>query len=456
MCVRVLRIGLNLCLWLIAGLSGIWCEAGEEAPWRAGIARREITPAGSIWMGGYAARSHPSEGVLQSLWAKALVLEDDDGARAAIVTMDLIGIDRRMSEAVCQRALQKTGIPRQRIVLNCSHTHSGPVVAGVTPLVYDLDAQQQAAVDAYAQTLDDTLVAVIEAAAKDLRPAKLFFGEGQCGFAANRRAQRIKPAAGAEPPPAPVDHGVPVLVIRGQDDSLRAVLFGYACHSTTLAIYQINGDYAGFAQAALEERHPGAAALFMIGCGADCNPHPRGQVELAQQHGQSLAAVVDEVLRGTVQPLRGPLKAGFEQVDLKLVPPPGKEDLERLLQDKNVYQQRLARFLLGELAAGRPLPTSCACPVQVLRFGDDLLMVALGGEACVDYALRLRREFAGRRIWIASYCNDIFAYVPSERVLQEGGYEGGTAMMYFGLHGPFLPGIEQQLIDSVKRLSAQP
>ena len=456
MCARVLRMGLSLCLWLTAGLSGLWCEAAEEAPWRAGIARREITPAGSIWMGGYAARNHPSEGVLQPLWAKALVLEDGGGARAAIVTMDLIGIDRRMSEAVCQRALQKTGIPRQRIVLNCSHTHSGPVVAGVTPLVYDLDAPQQAAVAAYAQTLEDTLVAVIEAATKDLRPAKLFFGEGQCGFAANRRAQRIKPAAGVEPPPAPVDHGVPVLVVRGEDDSLRAVTFGYACHNTTLAIYQINGDYAGFAQAALEERHPGAAALFMIGCGADCNPHPRGQVELAQQHGQALAAAVDEVLRGAVQPLRGPLKAGFEQVDLKLVPPPGKEDLERLLQDKNVYQQRLAKFLLGELAAGRPLPTSCACPVQVLRFGDDLLLVALGGEACVDYALRLRREFPGRRIWIASYCNDIFAYVPSERVLQEGGYEGGTAMMYFGLHGPFQPGIEQQLIDSVKRLAAGP
>lgn len=430
--------------------------AAEACAWRAGIARCEITPAGPIWMGGYASRNHPSEGVLQPLWAKAMVLEDGGGSRAAFVSMDLIGIDRRMSEAVCRRALQKTGLSRDRIVLNCSHTHSGPVVAGVTPLVYDLDEQQQAAVAAYAQTLEDRLVAVIEAAAQDLRPARLFFGEGQCGFAINRRAQRIKPTPDAPSPPAPVDHGVPVLVVRGQDDRLRAALFGYACHNTTLSIYQINGDYAGFAQAALEERHPGAAALFMIGCGADCNPHPRGQVELARQHGQTLAAAVDDVLRGGLQPVSGPLKAGFEDVRLKLAAPPGKEELERRLQDKNVYQQRLARFLLEELAAGRSLPTSCACPVQVLRFGDGLLMAALGGEACVDYALRLRREFAGRRIWIASYCNDVFAYVPSERVLQEGGYEGGTAMMYFGLHGPFQPGIEQVLIDSVKRLAVRP
>src|SRR5512143_3394137 len=108
-------------LMLIVGLTwGSWGVA-EEAPWRVGIARREITPRGAIWMGGYASRNRPSEGVLQPLWAKALVLEDRDGSRAAIVTMDLIGIDRRMSAAVCQRAFQKAGLPRQRIVLNCSH-----------------------------------------------------------------------------------------------------------------------------------------------------------------------------------------------------------------------------------------------------------------------------------------------------------------------------------------------
>lgn len=445
----------RLLLILILGLAWVsYAAAAEDAQWRAGVARCQITPQGPIWMGGYAARTRPSEGVLQPLWAKAIVLEDRAGTRAAIVAMDLIGIDRRLADAVCRRVLPTTAIPRERILLNCSHTHSGPVVAGVTPLVYGLDAQQQAAVDAYARTLEDRLVEVIEAAAKDLRPAALGFGEGQCGFAANRRAQRVKPPAA--PPPAPVDHGVPVLTVRGADGSLRAVLFGYACHNTTLAIYQINGDYAGFAQAALQEHYPGATAIFLIGCGADCNPDPRSEVELARQHGQELAAAVEAMLGGVVQPIGGPLKVGFEQVDLKLVDPPGKKDLEQLAQDKNVYQQRLAKYLLGELAAGRSLPTSCSCPVQVIRFGGDLLMAGLGGEACVDYALRLRREFAGRRIWIAGYCNDIFAYIPSERVLREGGYEGGEAMRYFGIHGPFQPGIEQRLIDSVKRLAAEP
>jgi len=159
------------------------------------------------------------------------------------------------------------------------------------------------------------------------------------------------------------------------------------------------------------------------------------------------------VLGGSLRPLRGPLSVGFERVELKLTAPPTKEQLEQRLHDKNKYQQRLAKQLLGELAAGRPLPAAYPCPVQVLRFGNDLTMAALAGEVCVDYALRLRREYDGQPIWVASFCNEIAAYVPTERVLAEGGYEGGEAMMYFGWHGPFRPGLEQQIIDTVKRLA---
>ena len=76
---------------------------------------------------------------------------------------------------------------------------------------------------------------------------------------------------------------MPVLKITGPDGKLRAVLFGYACHNTTLTaeVYQLSGDYAGFAAAELEAKHPGATALFLMLCGADQNPSPRGTVELA-------------------------------------------------------------------------------------------------------------------------------------------------------------------------------
>ena len=206
-----------LCFSFILGLVALSQSAFGQAESRVGTARADITPSGPIWLAGYASRDHVSEGVLQPIWAKALVFEDRAGLRAVIVTMDLIGVDRGLADAVCGRVFQRTGIPRERIVMNCSHTHSGPVVAGVTPLVYDPGRQQQAAVDGYTKNLADKLVLLVEAAVGDLRPAQLAFGEGEAVSGPTAGDARQTPE-GAPKPPAPVDHGVPVLAVRDEND----------------------------------------------------------------------------------------------------------------------------------------------------------------------------------------------------------------------------------------------
>lgn len=433
-------------LGLILFLSSI-AVAGE---WRAGVARVEITPTEPTWMAGFAARKHPAEGTLHPLWAKALVLDDGQGRRVAIVTADLIGTTRELGDAVAA----KTGIPRERIVLNSSHTHCGPVIGGCAPVAYDLDAAQTEIVEKYRQTLIDKVAGVIQKASAALTPAELAYGEGKATFAINRRSVRSGQYVIAPNPEGPVDHVVPVLRVSDKQGRPLAVLFGYACHNTTLGgdHYQYNGDYAGFAQIAFEKSHPGTTALFMIGCGADSNPNPRGTVELAQQHGESLADAVAQALDGKLEPLEGPLSVHFERVDLPFVEPPTRHQLETARGQGNVYQQRLAAELLRRLEELGSLDRSYPCPIQVVRFGDDLAMVALSGETVVDYALRLRRELPDRRLWIAGYCNEVFAYVPSERVLAEGGYEGGGAMVYFGWHGSFQPGLEDRIIACVKKL----
>ena len=435
-------------LWIV-GLVLFWSSLGLGAEWEVGMARIDVTPAKLLWMAGYGGRKHPAEGTLHALWAKALVIEDQRGGRAVIVTADLIGdnFERELSDAVMVRMHQRTGIERNSIVFNFSHTHCGPVVrAGDGALVtYPLNAQQQADVNAYSQTVQDKLVKLIEEACGKMRPAKLAYGVGEATFAANRRKRHN--------PDGPVDHTVPVLRVSDENDRLLAVLFGYACHNTTLgAFYQYNGDYAGFAQIAFESAHPDVTAMFMMGCGGDINPAPRGKVELAEQHGKSLASAVDEVLSDELHSLRGPLTVAFERVDLPFVDPPTKEELDKRRGEGNAYDQRLTEVLLKRIAERGAIETAYPCPVQVVRFGEDLSLVALSGETVVDYALRLRKEFEGQRIWVAGYSNEVFAYLPSERVLAEGGYEAGGAMKYFGWHGPFKPGVEDRVVDLVKKL----
>lgn len=431
---------------LICVLGLLFCDPIflEAADWKVGMARVDITPVKPGWMAGYASRKKPAEGTTHPLWAKALVFEDKNGNRAAIVTTDLIGLTREISDAVGNRVAKKTGIAREQILLNSSHTHCGPVVRGCAALAYDLTAAQQKDVDAYAKQLEDNLAKVIVQASKSLSPATLAYGEERATFAINRRG-RINPEG-------PVDHTVPVLRVSDEGGKMRALLFGYACHNTTIGVFEYCGDYAGFAQVALEKKYPGVMALFMIGCGGDANPEPRGTLALAEQHGNSLSDAVIRAAGKSMDPIKGPLTVKFKRTDLPFVDPPSKADLISQQGQGDVYSQRLTKYLLNQLDQRGEITTSYPFSAQVISFGDDLTLIGLGGEAVIDYSIRLHEELSDRRIWVAGYCNEVFAYIPSERVLKEGGYEGGGAMKYFGFHGPFQPGVEDRIIKLVHTL----
>jgi hypothetical protein len=194
-------------------------------------------------------------------------------------------------------------------------------------------------------------------------------------------------------PDEPVDHDVPVLRVNGADRKPQAVLFGYACHNTTLSIYRWCGDYAGYAHEFVERANPGAVALFLAGCGGDQNPYPRGTLDLARQHGEALANAVAAAIQTRPRPVRGPLRTALDLAVIDYATPlPTKDDLLRRKEaSKDVHERNQADRLLKHLEANGRLPASYSAPVQAVRFGDELLLVALPGETVVDYSLRLQR-----------------------------------------------------------------
>jgi hypothetical protein len=250
-----------------------------------------------------------------------------------------------------------------------------------------------------------------------------------------------------------VDNDVPVLKVERPDGSTKALLFGYACHCTTLgATDEVSGDWAGYAQECLERAYPGTAALFVTGCGADANPNPRGADMYVQQHGLALAGSVARVLNEAMISVTGSISAAFDRADLPLGPLPKREEIEARLTNSSPAVVRSGKRLLAMLDRGPSLPRSYPCPVQVLRFGRELTLVGLGGEVVADYSWRLRRELPHERLWTAGYCNDVFAYVPSVRVLIEGGYEADTNLIYYGLPTRFAPEVEDVLVQKVLAL----
>ncbi len=377
------------------------------ANWKAGSATMKVTPQKLLWMAGYAARKKPAEGKVQELFAKALALEDEQGGKLVFVTLDLIGVPQLLRHEVAARAEKQFQLPPANLVMNASHTHSGPSLR-TTPLT-EADKDNPRARDSweYTQKLQDDLVALIGKALADMQPARLTWNKARCGFAMNRRRDYTLPpdhpnANKAPNPNGPVDHEVPALRVEAPDGTLKATLFGYACHNTSLGFYNWCGDYAGFAQEYLQEHRPGFTALFLMGCGGDQNPYPRRSdvvpgitdLELSMQHGRSLANAVEMALIVNPRPVAGPIRAAYEEIKLSYA--------SNKREDHDY-------------------------PVQVIRIGKDLTLITLGSEVVVDYSLRFKREFAGEAgVWVAGYSNDYTGYMPSLRVLKEGGYEAAA------------------------------
>lgn len=442
---------------LIALMTSAMPLAAQQ--WRAGLASRVITPEQPAWMAGYASRNRPADGKVTDLFAKALVLEDQNQKQFILVTTDLISIPFPLRDHLEQFVNTKYGLPAAALMLNCSHTHCGPEIRTTRWSLDGLPAERLEVAKAYVARLTDHLTSVIEEAMDNLAPAEVSYCRSRCGFGMNRRTPRSTGFVNFPNPDGPVDHDVPVFKITDTEDNIKGIVFGYACHNTTLGIYQFCGDYAGFAQQYLQESHPGAIAMFVLGCGADINPYPRRTVELAQNHGRSLATAVEAALQTTLLPLSPSLKMNYGKATLEYSPAPSKEELLERSQSSNKYEAVHANRLLKQLEQQGKLRTEYMAPVQVINLGDQLIWVALPGETCVDYALRLKAELAHPdypgRVWVAGYSNDVFAYIPSRRVLLEGGYEAGGAMKYMTTvlqHGPFAPNVEERIISKVHSL----
>ena len=422
----------------------LWASNVCGATLKAGLAKVDITPSGPVWMSGYASRTHSSEGVLNRLWAKALVLESSPRARIVIVSTDLIGIPRELSDEVAARVKKQNGLNRSQLLINASHTHTGPMVwPNLSNLAVLPPGEQEKLID-YRRKLADDLVSVIGAALKDLAPATLEFGEGAAGFAMNRRT--------AANPRGPVDHRVPVLKIADQTGKIRGVLFGYACHNTTLTgdFYQISGDYSGFAAETIEQRHPGATALFITLCGADQNPNPRNTLDLVRQHGGTLASEVEKILAARMTPVDGPIRTAFRLTELRLAPR-SRQDFEAELKSRVPAQVRRGEIMIKALDTGRRVDR-IDYPLQAARFGRSLTLLALGGEVTVDYGLRMQREYPGEPLITAGYSNDVMCYIPSVRILREGGYEAVDSMFYYAQAGPFAEDVEERIFAAIHQV----
>jgi neutral ceramidase len=419
--------------------------------WKAGISRAIITPGGPIWLAGYASRTHPSDGILADLWVKVLAVQDAKGKKAVLITSDLLGFPKKMSDRIRNQIAVRYGLTRSQIILSYSHTHSGPVLMDALFDIYPLDEKQLKVIKEYSDSLEMKIVDLTGAAIRSMVPAQIFSRSGITRFQVNRRNNIEASLTAQSALSGPNDYSVPVLKVTDESGSLMAIAFGYACHATVLNIYQISGDYPGFAQTELEKKYPGVTAMFFQGAGADQNPLPRRTVPLARQYGKELAASVERVLSEDMNKLDPVLSTAYSEVNLKFSEPPSKDTLIKIEREKEGYQKSWASNQLRALRNNGSLLTSYPYPVQIWKLGDQAIM-ALGGELVIEYSTALKKLF-GPDIFVLGYVNDDMAYIPSGTILKEGGYEGESSQMVYGMPAKWATGIEVMILDEIKKLA---
>jgi hypothetical protein len=200
--------------FLFAECTGLFAQI------RVGVARKVITPETPIWLSGYASRKEPSTEILQDLWAKAIIIEENRESRIIIVTTDVIGLSHEVSEDVAKRVIEKYGIDRSQLLLSSSHTHSGPVIWPSLIDMFELSTSDIQALVTYSRKLADAITDVIDTAMNNLKPMQLFIGHGSVDFAKNRREFTEKGVIIGVNSEGPVDHDVPVLKVAAPDGKL--------------------------------------------------------------------------------------------------------------------------------------------------------------------------------------------------------------------------------------------
>ena len=449
-------------LVLVSGIGFASQLQAADAPYSFGFAKTDITPEVPLRLSGYGSRAEVFEGIDEPLYIRAIAIQTPDQKICSLVSLDSIGFAASFIERIAQQLKKKYGMNRDQLVVCSTHSHTSPQpVEGLSNIFSTpITKSEQQAAQKYWNDVEARVVKTVDAAIQNLRPGKMSIVTGKVGFAQNRRVLKDGKWTGfGVNPDGPIDHSLPVLKVTDEAGKLRGLIFNYACHCTTFGgdYNRLNGDWAGYAAKYIEEQHGDIVAVCTIGCGADQNP-VRGKKDVAKDlaigHGRAIALEVNRLLKQPAQELKADLKTAFGFADLPF-DAPLESALKQALEHPRRQVRQHAKNMLAIIKTAGELPKTYPAPVQVWKFGNQLTMVFLGGEVVVDYVLRLKQEIKSENVWATAYANDVFGYVASERMREEGGYEYDFSMIYYNQPGPWAKGTEEILIHRIHELVKQ-
>lgn len=416
---------------------------------RFGAAKETITPYFKTKLSGFAGYSGSRfESIHDDLYAHALLLEDDEGGRALVVALDVLFHERSLAERIVRLARERLDIPGEHVLVNYSHTHYGPALANYDAweCSTDYDRYLGEAVERCVLRASATMVEGTVAYGSvdgDWSVSRRLPVDGRCEFKPN-------PAGGR-------DRALQALEFVDAHGDIRSLLFTFPCHPSSVggASRMVTAEYPGRLCQLADATLYGCTSLFLQGFGGDAKSAWAVADGGTSFKGASFAEI-DAMASSMLEAVRKTRQAGaFEPVKMRLAGrrftvPLALEILPLAYYQRQLEEQKGQPPFIGDCARYvvdhyDELPERLDLRASILKLSDDRCIFSLGGEPSYDVGVVLRGAFPETKIICVGYADDI-AYIPSDRMIAEGGYEADGSVVEYRLKGRIAPGVDEALV----------
>jgi len=459
--------GIVLLLLLLRIAEPRAAENSVAAQAQAGWAEVDITPPLGIGLGGRGGPDTVATKVLDPLFAQVTYLKDTKGVGFVLISFDVVGLPHDLSDRLRTDVVHELGVDWNLVVLNASHTHSGPYL--IRSLMAGIGPAPQIEQD-YFKFLEDKIIAATRAAAKSTQPVRVEVFEATSNIGINRRGKNRLGNRGIIPDPeGPFDNRVWVLKLTPQNGKPPAVIFSYACHPVIVygfAFSAISADFPGVARSAIREAlGPGSHSQFVQGFAGNIRPRVTADLENhrfrtskpadLKEAGTELAQSVLAATKKAGTTLKLNLSGASGRPFLPRGEPPPREYYEKLrtnaLATTNRFLTAVSDYWLERYDSKTGFARGDVWSIGLIRLADNQWIVHSGGEPCVEWRAKMDKWLAPMKIVTWGYSQEAKSYLPTEELLPEGGYEVlESNQARASTPAPYAQGIEKAIRESLR------
>jgi Neutral/alkaline non-lysosomal ceramidase. len=413
---------------------------------RVGIDKRLITPEPGICLVGFEVTERKVVNVHDDLYVTTMVLQQGS-KKAVIICADVLGLGEILVSDIKSDINKRFGFSEDEILLSYSHTHSGPMLhENISPVMGEINSE-------YLKFFLECILCSVASSLSNMEDVDIYTGRTVCDIGINRR--RIVDGKSQF---APNEWGAidkEVLVAKFvKDDIVKAVVYNYACHPSILNSTWVTADYPGKAREIIEDSCGNDVKVFFLqGCCGNIRARTmeggefrRGSMDDIEKFGEILGQAVADVCKGKMKKMRPDLYTSITKVILPLNEIRSKNEYEDLLLDERFRVRVWAeKVLAGYNNLSNQIPYS----IQKFSVGEGFHIIGMEGEVSIEYGIRIKQALINDFVMTAGYCNWVMGYIPTKKMLGEGGYEPEDSIYYYMLPCQFHESVEEIINDAL-------